>query len=108
MTKPSEEVHRVAPQRNDVLAVLRKMKPILQEKYGVTQLGIFGSVARDEATDRSDVDIVFDIEKPHLFTFVHIKDDLEAELNVPVDLIHYRARMNTYLKARIEREAMYV
>lgn len=84
------------------------MKPVLQEKYGVTQLGIFGSVARDEATDKSDVDVVFEIEHPNLFTSVNIKEDLEAELNISVDLVHYRERMNTYLKARIEQDAMYV
>lgn len=105
---PIKETHRAAPQRSQVLDILRKMKPVLQEKYGVTHLGIFGSVARDEATERSDVDVVFEIEQPNLFTSVNIKEDLEAELNIPVDLIHYRERMNSYLKARIEREAVYV
>lgn len=107
MTQPPE-VHKAAPQRSQVLAVLRKMKPVLKEKYGVTQLGIFGSVARDEATDESDVDVVMEIEHPNLFTSVNIKEELEAELNLPVDLVRYRERMNTYLKARIEREAVYV
>ncbi|MEL6468571.1 MAG: nucleotidyltransferase family protein [Cyanobacteria bacterium J06623_4] len=84
------------------------MKPILQEKYGVTHLGIFGSVARDEATENSDVDVVMEIEIPNLFTSVNIKEDLEAELGIPVDLVQYRERMNTYLKARIEKDAVYV
>lgn len=108
MIKPLEELRRSAPERSQVLDILRKMKPVLQERYGVTNLGIFGSVARDEATERSDVDVVFEIEQPNLFTSVNIKEDLEAELNIPVDLIRYRERMNRYLKARIEREAVYV
>ncbi|MGI8936497.1 nucleotidyltransferase family protein [Leptolyngbya sp. BC1307] len=108
MTKPSQEVHKAAPQRSQVLEVLRKMKPVLKEKYGVTHLGIFGSVARDEATAQSDVDVVFEIEQPNLFISVNIKEDLEAELKISVDLVRYRERMNTYLKARIEKEAVYV
>jgi len=44
--------------RSKVLEVLRQIKPSLQEKYGVTRLGFFGSVARDEATETSDVDVV--------------------------------------------------
>ena len=84
------------------------MKPILKERYGVTHLGIFGSVARDEATENSDVDVVMEIEIPNLFTSVNIKEDLEAELNLPVDLVHYREHMNVYLKARIEKDAVYV
>ncbi|MEO0770813.1 MAG: nucleotidyltransferase family protein [Cyanobacteria bacterium J06649_4] len=104
----SEKEYRAAPQRSQVLEVLRKMKPILKEKYGVTHLGIFGSVARDEATENSDVDVVMEIEVPNLFTSVNIKEDLEAELGIPVDLVQYRERMNTYLKARIEKDAVYV
>lgn len=104
----AEKVYTTAPQLNDVLSVLRKMKPVLREKYGVTHLGVFGSVARNEATAESDVDIVFEIEKPNLFTSIHTKDDLEAELNRRVDLIHYRERMNKHLKARVERDAVYV
>lgn len=108
MKTSSEEEYKAAPQRSQVLEVLRKMKPILKEKYGVTHLGIFGSVARDEATESSDVDVVMEIEVPNLFTSVNIKEDLEAELNVSVDLVRYREHMNTYLKARIEKEAVYV
>lgn len=95
-------------QRSQVLRVLRQMKPMLSEKYGVTQLGLFGSVARDQATDQSDVDVVMEIERPNLFTSVHIKEDLEEALNVSVDLVEYRPQMNSYLKTRIEKEAVYV
>ena len=108
MKTSSGKEYKAVPQRSQVLEVLRKMKPILQEKYGVTHLGIFGSVARDEATENSDVDVVMEIEIPNLFTSVNIKEDLEAELGIPVDLVQYRERMNTYLKARIEKDAVYV
>lgn len=96
------------PRRSQVLQVLRQMKPLLNEKYGVTQLGIFGSVARNQATADSDVDIVIEMERPNLFVAVHIKEDLEKALNASVDLVRYRERMNTYLKARIEQDAVYV
>ena len=95
-------------ERSQVLQVLRQIKPALNEKYGVTQLGIFGSVARDQATAESDVDVVIEMERPSLFISVHIKEALEEVLNVPVDLVHYRPRMNSYLKARIEKEAVYI
>ena len=94
--------------RSKVLEVLRQIKPNLQEKYGVTRLGIFGSVARDEATKTSDVDVVMEMEQPNLFMRVHIKEELEEALDKPVDVIRYRERMNTFLKNRIDREAVYV
>ena len=61
-------------QKNEVLAILRYHKPRFSEQYGVTDLGVFGSVARDEAHPDSDVDIVVRMREPKLFFMVHIKD----------------------------------
>ena len=44
--------------RDDVLDILRTHKPTLAERFGVTELALFGSFARDEATERSDVDVL--------------------------------------------------
>ena len=93
--------------RSRVLEVLRQLKPVLSEKYGVTQLGFFGSVARGQATAESDVDIVMEIAQPSLFVSVHVKADLEEALLIPVDLVRYRQRMNAYLKRTIEQEAIF-
>jgi len=91
-----------------VLKVLRKRKNEFNEKYGVTTLGVFGSVARDRATTGSDVDIVVQMEKPDLFFMVHIKEELEHEYGSHVDIIQYRESMNPLLKRRIDKEAVYV
>ena len=81
---------------------------MLFEKYGVTRIGIFGSVARDDASQQSDVDIVYEMSRPNLFTVVHLKEELENVLHRPVDLVRYRERMNPLLKKRIERDCVYV
>jgi len=93
--------------RNKALAVLRELHPVLRDHFGVLHLGIFGSVARDEATDDSDIDIVVKMP-PDLYLMVHLKAQLEEALHVPVDLVRYRERMNRFLKKRIEAEALYV
>ena len=41
--------------RGEVLDILRTHKPTLAERFGVTELALFGSFARDEATDKSDI-----------------------------------------------------
>lgn len=94
-------------QRETVLRALNAQKQELSTKYGITRLGIFGSVARDQATEASDVDIVVDMP-PDLFLMVHMKEDLEDLLGVPVDLIRLHKHMNAFLKNRIEDEAIYV
>ena len=95
-------------QRNEVLAILRYHKPLFSEQYGVTDLGVFGSVARDEAHPDSDVDIVVHMREPKLFFMVHIKDVLEEVFQRPVDIVQYRETMNPFLKKRIDRDAVYV
>lgn len=89
------------------LTVLRKLNPILKERFGIERLGVFGSVARNEAGMNSDVDIVVEMP-PDLFAMVHIKEYLEEALNAPVDLVRYRTSMNDLLKKRIKQEVVYV
>jgi hypothetical protein len=93
--------------RNDLVATLRQLKPTLMETYGVTRLGIFGSVARDEAIVTSDVDVVVEMP-PDLFSMVHLKEYLQESLQVSIDLVRYRPHMNAFLKQRIDQEAIYV
>lgn len=93
--------------KNTVIQELRQLKPELEKRYGVTRIGIFGSLARDEARDDSDIDVVVEMREPNLFYMVHIKELLEQDFQRPIDIIRYREKMNTYLKARIDREAVY-
>jgi uncharacterized protein len=94
--------------RENVLDVLRNYKSELEERYGVTSLGLFGSVAREQATEASDVDVVITMRSPNLFTLVHVKETLEDALHEHVDIVHYRDSMNGFLKSRIDRDAIYV
>jgi uncharacterized protein len=94
--------------RETVIQELRRIKPDLEKQYGVTKIGIFGSFARNEIHEDSDVDVVVEMNEPDLFYMVHIKEVLEEKFKIPVDVIRYRAMMNKYLKARIDREAVYV
>ena len=94
--------------RDEVLDVLRHEKSDLANRYGVITLGIFGSVARDEAREESDVDVVLTMQQSDLYALVHIKAALEAALQRRVDIVQYREKMNQFLKQRIDREAVYV
>jgi len=94
--------------REDVLRVLGSHRAELADRYGVIRLGIFGSVARNEASDDSDVDIVVETQIPDLLMMVNLKEDLEQLLQRKVDLVRYRVRMNPFLKKRIDNEARYV
>ena len=94
--------------RTEVLRILGLHRDDLADRYGVTRLGIFGSVARDEAVETSDIDIVVETQVPDLLKMVNLKEDLETMLHSNVDLVRYRLRMNPFLKKRIDNEARYV
>jgi hypothetical protein len=93
--------------REEVLDTLSNHKEELTAKYGLSRLGIFGSTARNEATERSDIDIVVEMP-PDAYQMVHMKDELEEMLLGSVDLIRYNKYLNPRLRERIDREAIYV
>lgn len=91
-----------------VLEVLKIYKSQNASKYGIEQMGIFGSVARSEQNEGSDVDIFF-IGKPiGLFALAHIKHELENLLLTSVDVIRLQERLNQRLLNRIHKEGIYV
>ena len=94
--------------RSEIIQTLKLFKEQHAEEYGILDLGIFGSVARDEAGKDSDVDIVVKIKTPDPYIIVHIKEDIEEQLQLPVDIVRLRDKMNSFLKKRIERDAVYV
>ena len=94
--------------RDAVLTVLRQFKRDYAEQYGILEIGVFGSVARDESREDSDVDICIKTKTPDPFELVHIKEAIEELVHKHVDIVRVREKMNPYLKERIEKEAHYV
>ncbi|SRR5216684_2691228 len=95
-------------QPEQLRALLKAFKEQHAEEYHLRALGYFGSYARNEATPDSDVDVVFQTDRPDLFITAMLKQDLEIFLDHTVDVVRLRDAMNPRLKARIEREATYV
>lgn len=84
---------------------LLELLPELRVRFGVRDLSVFGSVARDEATAVSDLDLLVDFEGPATFDgFMGLKLFLEDSLGVKVDLVT-RAALKPRLKSRIETES---
>lgn len=94
--------------RDEILDLLKNYKNSNFNKYGILELGLFGSYARDQATAKSDVDICIKTKTPDIFALVHIKEELHNLLLCSVDIVRIRDKMNPYLKKRIEQEALYV
>ena len=94
--------------RDEILTLLHQYKERNRKKYSIINIGLFGSASRRTMNEQSDVDIVVELEDPDMFNLISIKQDLEEDLNRSVDIVRYREKMNAFLKAKIEKEAIYV
>jgi predicted nucleotidyltransferase len=97
-----------AVDRNNVVNIISQFKAENLNKYGIKKIGIFGSVALDSAGPTSDIDVVVELERPDMFSLIGIKLELEALLNMPVDIVRYRENMNKFLKKRIDADARFI
>ena len=78
--------------RQPVLDVLKRSKPELQARFGVTKLALFGSTARDAARSESDVDVLVAFDGPATSQrYFGVQFYLEDLLGVPVDLVTEKA-----------------
>jgi len=93
--------------KKEIIEILRNYKKEYAARYGILTIGIFGSIARGEGSEDSDVDVVVRITEPDLFMLAGIKHDLEKMLHRPVDIVTYRENMNPFLKKRIDKEVVY-
>jgi predicted nucleotidyltransferase len=87
--------------------ILSQLKPELKQKYFVNSIGLFGSIVRDDFTDKSDVDIIVDFSKPIGIEFIDLADYIESKLNKKVDLVSRNGVKAKYFN-QIESEIIYV
>ncbi|MBN1450125.1 MAG: nucleotidyltransferase family protein [Anaerolineales bacterium] len=93
--------------QKEVLATLKKLKSALDE-FGVRSIALFGSFAREEAKDSSDIDILVEFDRPvGLFEFARLKLYLEKKLGREVDLVTPDA-LREEMRDDILREAVHV
>jgi predicted nucleotidyltransferase len=83
-------------------------KEELQRNYGVNHLKIFGSYARGEQRESSDLDVLVSLRaEADLLDFVALKERLEEITRLPVDLVSERG-ISTFIKPFIEKELIEV
>lgn len=94
--------------RHDVLTLLQAHKPQLAQRFGVTDLAVFGSTVRDEARPDSDIDILVSFDGPATSKrYFGVQFYLEDLLGCPVDLVTVKA-LRAELRTSVEREAVHV
>ncbi|TAG49238.1 MAG: DNA polymerase subunit beta [Betaproteobacteria bacterium] len=94
--------------REQALSVLAKLKPQLQKQFGVSELALFGSAARDELREGSDIDVLVRFDSPAISSrYFGVQFAIEDALGMPVDLVTDRA-LRKELKPFVEKDRILV
>ena len=86
---PQQRTHM--PTLEEILATLREQRTLLSRRYPLRRLALFGSWARGEAQEDSDVDVMVEVDPSIGLRFVDLGDELERALGRRVDLVSRRA-----------------
>ena len=86
--------------KSQAISILESHKTDFAARFGVERIGVFGSVARDEATENSDVDVIAQMP-PNFGSLIELQEELEKEFGTKVDLIRMHNNMRERFKNRI-------
>ena len=91
-----------------IIDFLQKNRENFLNKYQISNIALFGSYARGENRQDSDVDIAIETPLSDYFKLYDFKEELEKYFNLKVDIVRLRDRMNESLRKRIINEGIYV
>ena len=85
---------------------IKNIVSLVAVKYGVNKVAIFGSYAKGNATPKSDIDFVIDRGSLGGFAYFGFINDLQEQLNMPVDVLTYNSLKNSLIKDALQDEVV--
>jgi len=94
--------------KQEIIKIIRNSKPEIESHYGVQRVGLFGSYVREKQRKKSDIDILVAFNRDiDLFDFLDLREYLEGQLHLKVDLVMESA-LKPAIGKRILSEVEYV
>ena len=94
--------------KEEILQKLKENKAYIQERYGVEKIGLFGSYARDEATQQSDIDIFVRFKEPKFRMIAGLWNYLEEMYHTKIDLFREHKRSKGAIYECIKKETIFI
>ena len=92
---------------NEILEILRKEKPYLQENFGLLSIGLFGSYAKGTERPDSDIDVLVELTEPRYDFLAGLQIYLERRLGKPVEVVRRRKGLSERFMKRIGHTIQY-
>ncbi|MEC4048012.1 nucleotidyltransferase family protein [Flavobacterium sp. SUN046] len=93
--------------QKEITIKLAELKPMLQQKYPVEAIALFGSYARNEQTEDSDVDVMIELNGKMGFKFVRMANEIENYLGIKTDVVSKNGIKPNYFVC-IKNDLIYV
>ena len=94
--------------REEILTALKNDKQLLSEKFGVEEIALFGSYARNEQTEDSDIDVLIKLREPKLKFLVGALEFLENKFHKKIDITTEGLHLSERFRRVIKDDIVYV
>jgi len=92
---------------NEIIRLLRAEKPYLNKEFGVVDIGLFGSFAKGQSNNDSDIDLIVELKEPRFLWLSGLQVYLEKRFNREVEIVRKGNKMNSRFIERVEKEVIY-
>ena len=93
--------------RNQIINLLRAEKSYLTKKFGVVNIGLFGSFATGRSDMNSDIDLIVELTEPRFDYLAGLQVYLEKKFSRKIEIVRKGNRINTRFFQKVEKDAIY-
>lgn len=93
---------------SEIVNLLRHFKARAASRYGIKSMGIFGSYARNQQTENSDIDIFVTLQESDFFILEKIKEELEHLTHTSIDIVNFKDSLRPLFKQNILKDAILI
>jgi len=93
--------------KNEIIHRLKEEKPYLIQNFGVVDIGLFGSFAKGQAREDSDIDIIVELIEPRFDWLAGLQVYLEKKFNHKIEIVRKVTKKNSRFNKRVEKEIIY-
>ncbi len=93
--------------KDEIINTIKADKKFLKENFGVVNIGLFGSYAKDRQTEESDIDFLVEFIEPRFDWIASLQGYMEVKFNKKIEIVRKRNLTNSRFLQRVEQEVIY-